>query len=157
MVKRQLLVTIMAVIFIALAIGGLILVMQQKGPERASTVDLVSDSGTVTHLDVEIADTPAEQEHGLMNRSALPEDAGMLFVFGDDQTRYFWMEDTLIPLDMIFIAKNLTIVDVHENATPLSRAIIASSSACRYVLEVNGGLCEAKGIEIGDRVTLDLD
>ena len=151
----------MAIAIVVMAIGGLILVTQLKGQDNgqdnAPGVDLVSGNGTVTHMDVEIADTPAEWEHGLMNRSAMPEDAGMLFVFGNDAPRYFWMENTLIPLDMIFIAKNLTIIDIHENATPLSRDVIASSGPCRYVLEVNGGLCAADDIDIGDRVTLDLD
>jgi uncharacterized membrane protein (UPF0127 family) len=58
---------------------------------------------------------------------------------------------------MIFIASDLTIIDIHENATPLSQDLIASSGPCRYVLEVNGGLCAADGIDIGDRVTLDLN
>jgi uncharacterized membrane protein (UPF0127 family) len=156
-VKRPFIVTIVAIVIVVLAIGALVFVTQLKGISHTPMVDLVRGDGTVIRLDVEVADSPGEWEHGLMNRTSLPQDAGMIFNFGDDEPRYFWMENTLIPLDMIFIASNLTIIDIHENATPLSRDVIGSSGPCRYVLEVNGGLCATDDIDIGDRVTLDLD
>ncbi len=139
-----------------LAIGALIYVTQWKGQSHTPVVDLTAGNGTVLHMDVEVADTPDEWEHGLMNRTSMPEDAGMLFIFGNDEPRYFWMDNTLIPLDMLFITKDLTIIDIHENATPMSRDIIGSSGPCRYVLEVNGGFCAAEDIDIGDRIALDL-
>jgi Uncharacterized conserved protein len=123
---------------------------------NGSVVDFMIDNGDVMHINVEIADSPYERNYGLMNRASLPEDAGMLFVFEDDMPKRFWMKNTLIPLDMIFIASNLTIIDIHENATPLSEDVIVSSGPCRYVLEVNGGLCAANGIDVGDRVDMDI-
>jgi uncharacterized membrane protein (UPF0127 family) len=168
-VNRLFIVSILAIAIIVLALGALVYVTQWNGHEadlpgkdntetpHVPVVDMVCDNGTVMRMDIEIAETPDEQKTGLMNRTSLAEYAGMLFVFDDDDRRYFWMENTLIPLDMIFIASNLTIIDIHENATPMSQDIIASSGACRYVLEVNGGLCAANGIDIGDRVTLDLN
>ena len=157
----------MAIAVVVIAIGALIYVAQPgpgpgPGGKNATVtphppvVDLVNGNGSVLRMDVEIADTPAEQNTGLMNRSSLAEDAGMLFVWDRDVRYDFWMENTLIPLDMIFIASNLTIIDIHENAVPLSTDHISSSLPYRYVLEVNGGLCAADDIDIGDRVALDL-
>jgi uncharacterized membrane protein (UPF0127 family) len=139
--------------------GALVFVTQNHRPAATHTpvVILTCGNGTEARMTVEIADSPAEREYGLMNRASMPQDAGMLFVFDDNTRRYFWMENTLIPLDMIFISGDLTIVDIHANATPLSKDIIASSGPCRYVLEVNGGVCAADGIDIGDHVTLDFD
>jgi uncharacterized membrane protein (UPF0127 family) len=154
-VNRLFIVSISAIAIIVLAMGALVFITQQTGP--ASRVDLVRGNGTVMRIDVEIADSPDERAQGLMNRNSLSKEAGMLFIFDNDEPRYFWMKDTLIPLDMIFIASNLTIIDIHENATPLSEVAIASSGPCKYVLEVNGGLCSAYDIDIGDRVTLDLN
>jgi uncharacterized membrane protein (UPF0127 family) len=155
-VNRLFIVSILGIAIIVLALGALVFVTQQQ-PSHAPTVDLDCGNGTILRISVEVADTPGEQKHGLMNRTSLPRDAGMLFVFNNDDSRYFWMDNTLIPLDMIFIASNLTIIDIHENAMPLSRDIIASSGPCRYVLEINGGLCAANGINVGDRVAMDLD
>jgi uncharacterized membrane protein (UPF0127 family) len=168
-VNRKSVITFVVIAIIVLATGALVLAAQWKGHDTELSVnnntvtidlpvvDLLCDNGSVIRLDVEVADSPDEWTHGLMDRTSLPEDAGMLFVFDDVVQRCFWMQDTLIPLDMIFIADNLTIIDIHRNATPLSEEHIYSSGPCRYVLEVNGGLCEADGIEIGDRVTLDID
>jgi uncharacterized protein len=156
-VKWPIILTLVAIAIVIMAIGALVFVTQWKEQSHAPVVDLVSGNGTVLHIAVEVADSPGEWEQGLMNRTYMPQDAGMIFIFGNDEPRYFWMENTLIPLDMVFIASNLTIIDIHENATPLSRDIIASSGPCRYVLEVNGGLCAADGIDIGDRILLDLN
>lgn len=154
--KRPIIVTIVAIALVVLAIGALLYVTQWNGQSHTPVVDLTAGNGTVLHMNVEVADTPGEWKYGLMNRTSMPEDAGMLFIFGNDEPRYFWMDNTLIPLDMIFIANDLTIIDIHENATPMSRDIIGSSGPCRYVLEVNGGFCAAEGIDMGDRLVLDL-
>lgn len=145
-----------AIAIVILAMSALVFIPRQQ-PQHAPVIILTCGNGTEARMTVEIADSPAEHERGLMNRTSLPQDAGMLFVFSDNARRYFWMENTLIPLDMIFISGDLTIVDIHENATPLSKNIIASSGPCKYVLEVNGGVCAADGIDIGDHVTLDLN
>jgi uncharacterized protein len=176
-VKRPLIVTIVAIALVVLAIGAFIYSIQWNGhsytpvfnltagndtvvhmnvDSHTPVVNLTAGNGTVFHMNIEVADTPDEWENGLMNRTSMPWYAGMLFVFKDDEPRYFWMDNTLIPLDMLFITKDLTIIGIHENATPLSRDIIASSGPCRYVLEVNGGFCADEDIDIGDRITLDL-
>jgi uncharacterized protein len=101
---------------------------------------------------VELALTPAQQEQGLMYRPRLAPDAGMLFDFHDTAPRAFWMKNTLIPLDMLFIAAGGRIVDIHERAVPLSDALIPSSVPARAVLELNGGTVDRLGIKIGDMV-----
>jgi len=103
-------------------------------------------------FDVELAVTPAQEEQGLMFREHLNPDAGMLFLFNDTQPRAFWMKNTLIPLDMLFIAADGRIVDIHERAIPLSENIIPSQVPARAVLELNGGTVNRLGIKVGDLV-----
>ncbi|MGA9139634.1 MAG: DUF192 domain-containing protein [Methanocella sp.] len=153
--NKLLIVSVGAVAIVVVALAMLVFLPQHRA-DIAETAELIASDGNVTRLSLEIADTPEEHRTGLMNRSSLARDAGMLFVFDNDQTRYFWMDNTLIPLDMIFISKDLTIIDIHDNATPLSRDGIMSSGPCRFVLEVNGGMCDAIGIDVGDRVNLSI-
>ena len=103
-------------------------------------------------FDVELALRPGEQEKGLMNRASLPETNGMLFVFNNNQRRTFWMKDTLIPLDIIFITEDGRIDHIHSNAQPLDRSFITSGRESWAVLEINGGLADKLGIEEGDIV-----
>ena len=112
---------------------------------------LVIDTSTGPHrFSVEMAETPQEQEQGLMFRRSLPADAGMLFDFGTTQPAAFWMKNTLIPLDMVFIAADGRVADIHERAVPLSEATIYSKVPVRAVLELNGGTVSRLGIHLGD-------
>lgn len=108
-------------------------------------------------LDIEIADTVEERAKGLMYRTELGEDSGMLFVFNQESENAFWMKNTLIPLDIIFINSEGVIVDIQKNAQP------CKSDPCQlypplakylYAIEVNGGWCDKKGVKSGDIVTL---
>ncbi len=101
---------------------------------------------------VELALTPAQQRQGLMFRRHLAADAGMLFVMAEPKVQTFWMHNTYIPLDMIFIAPGGRIVGYHERAVPMSDAIVMSRSPAVAVLEVNGGTVDRLGIKIGDIV-----
>ncbi|HVZ53203.1 MAG TPA: DUF192 domain-containing protein [Pseudolabrys sp.] len=124
------------------------------GPARAAgqdTLEIASKTG-VHPFAVEIADTEAEREKGLMFRKELPEGRGMLFDFHREQDVGFWMENTYIPLDMIFIRGDGRILRIAENATPLSTRIIPSGGPVRWVLEVIGGTAAKLGIAPGDRV-----
>jgi uncharacterized membrane protein (UPF0127 family) len=106
---------------------------------------------------VEIADDPFEWADGLMFRESLAPDAGMLFVFGDERVRSFWMKNTLIPLDMLFVAADLTIVDIVEGAVPCEAdpcPLYTSGAPAQWALEVNGGFVQDHGIRIGDAVVL---
>ena len=103
-------------------------------------------------FNVELALNPAQQAKGLMDRTMLAENAGMLFVFGDEEMRSFWMKDTLIPLDMIFIAKDGTIRHIHHMARPQDTAHITSNKPVSAVLEINGGFADKLGLSEGDKV-----
>jgi uncharacterized membrane protein (UPF0127 family) len=98
---------------------------------------------------VEVADDAAERAQGLMHRETLPASAGMLFLYERPAEVAFWMENTLIPLDMVFIDEAGRVVSVHEMAQPMDRTPIPSGSEVLAVLEINGGLAHAIGIAPG--------
>jgi len=116
-----------------------------------STLVIDTDKGS-QRFSVEVATTQQQQEQGLMFRQSLPADAGMLFDFGTTQPAAFWMKNTLIPLDMLFIAADGHIADIHERAVPLSEATIYSKVPVRAVLGLNGGTVSRLGIHLGDVV-----
>ena len=101
---------------------------------------------------VELADTPERQARGLMFRTELPPDRGMLFDFGERQWPSMWMKNTLIPLDMVFIRADGRILRIAESTTPLSRTIVPSGGAVRFVLELPAGAARRHGIAPGDKV-----
>jgi uncharacterized protein len=103
-------------------------------------------------LSVEVMRTEAEREHGLMDRRFLPADRGMLFQFEKVQSVLMWMKDTYIPLDMIFISRDGVVTHIHENAEPMSEAIISSNGPVYGVLEVNAGYARKIGLKPGDLV-----
>lgn len=104
---------------------------------------------------VEVVATPAKIERGLMFREHLPPDHGMLFVMSEERIWPFWMRNTLIPLDMIFIAKNMTVAGVVENAEPRTETLREVDAPSVYVLEVNGGYCAAHKVTAGTKVRFD--
>lgn len=104
-------------------------------------------------FDVEVAATPQEQEKGLMFRKELPEDGGMLFPMDPPRTASFWMKDTLIPLDMLFIHTDGTIAFLQSNAEPYSRIPVSAGVPVAAVLELRGGRASELGIAQGDVVS----
>lgn len=106
--------------------------------------------GEVLHFDVELAETPEQQQQGMMFRTEMADNAGMLFLFSDVSLRNFWMKNTLIPLDMLFINSDGTIHHIHHNAKPQDLSQITSKFPSLAVLEVNGGLSGRMGIGVGD-------
>ena len=115
------------------------------------TLEIASKTG-VHAFQVEMAITPEEKERGLMFRRELPEGQGMLFDFQFDQNVAFWMKNTYIPLDMLFIRGDGRILRIAENTEPLSERNIPSGGPVRAVLEVIGGTAKKLGIAAGDRV-----
>lgn len=108
-------------------------------------------------IGIELALTPAEQTHGLMDRTTMPADNGMLFVFPDSQPRTFWMKDTLIPLDMLFFDEHRRLVAVQANAQPCRAdpcTLYPSNVPARYVLELNAGTAAKLGLHKGDAMTI---
>lgn len=112
-------------------------------------VDVRGDWGQA-RFTVEVADEPAERSQGLMNRPSMPSGAGMLFVYPAPQRATFWMRNTLIPLDMIFLDSSGTVTHIHENAVPLDETTIDGGTGVLAVLEINGGMSSRLGIAVGD-------
>ncbi|MBX3689496.1 DUF192 domain-containing protein [Dokdonella sp.] len=109
------------------------------------------------HFSVEIADTDAAREHGLMDRTQMPADHGMLFIFDDDAPRAFWMKNTRIPLDMLFFDADRRLISVQHDAQPCTAdpcPPYSSGAPARYVLELNGGKARALGVSPGDVLTI---
>lgn len=115
----------------------------------AATVALHTKS-EVVNVTVEIAQSPEERAHGLMGRESLPVNYGMWFIFPADVQDKFWMKDTLIPLDIIFVGSDNKVVDIVANTVPQSTELLSSRAPYRYALEVNGGFAQARGLQIGD-------
>jgi len=111
-----------------------------------------------TKLTVEIADTPKEREIGLMNREYLDENSGMIFIFDKEDFRSFWMKNTIISLDMIFVDSNLKIINI-ENSTEPNQTIYRYNSLkeAKYVIETNGGWCDENNINSGIKIELYLN
>jgi hypothetical protein len=109
-------------------------------------------AGSEVHVPVELASTEQDRARGLMYRRDLGADAGMLFVFPKTADHPFWMKNTPLPLDMIFIGEDLVVVGIVENAIPFSTRSLGVARPSRYVLEVHAGFSARNGIGPGDRV-----
>lgn len=144
-----------AVAALALALGFFSAV---SGPADEGTIRFERSEAVVltrqgpVRFEVELATTPKQREQGLQHRPQLRAYEGMLFVFDEVAPVYMWMKNTLIPLDMIFLAADGRIVNIVERTTPLSLATVPSAGPAKGVLEVVGGAARRYGIEPGDRV-----
>jgi uncharacterized membrane protein (UPF0127 family) len=127
------------------------------GPEVSSLpiLTITNSAGEEVPVRVEIADTDAERQTGLMGRTTLAGDAGMLFVFDQEQTLSFWMKDTLIPLSIAYIDAEGRIVDIQDmQPTDDIPPQYVSAEPAQYALEVNQGFFEERGVSVGDMVAL---
>ena len=143
--KKYFIIGLLILIFIAL----LILLMRIQNETNKNKICFSEKC-----VDVEIADEYSERQIGLMFREELPENSGMLFIFENSDNYGFWMKNTLVPLDMIWISEDMWVVDV-KTATPCVAEpceIYTPKEEALYVLEVNAGWTEENGIEIGDGV-----
>jgi uncharacterized membrane protein (UPF0127 family) len=132
------------------------LVMAVPAVAAAAENQLVLHTATGEHsFTVELVDTPESRAKGLMFRDELADDAGMLFDFKEERPVSFWMQNTLIPLDMIFIDAQGVIKNIHVNARPLDPTGIPSDGAVQYVLEIAGGRSTEIGAKVGNTVEHD--
>lgn len=127
------------------------LLAPQAHAAQTQSLEIVTKSG-VHVFTVEMATTDEERIKGLMYRKSLPEGQGMLFDFTPEQDVQMWMKNTYIPLDMIFIRADGSILSIAENTTPLSEKIISSNGLAKGVLEVIAGTARKYGIVPGDKV-----
>jgi uncharacterized membrane protein (UPF0127 family) len=136
-------------IVIAALMLGVTIAASASGPRVAIDAPDGSERALVR---VEIADTPATRERGLMFHAHLDPDAGMIFIFPKPDHLEFWMKNTPIPLDMIFADKARKIVGIVAEAEPLSEKAVGVDTDSQYVLEVNGGFCKQHHVAAGDRL-----
>ena len=124
-----------------------------RSPAGLEQVPLAIDSSGRTHrFTVEVAGTAEEQRIGLMNRQQLAPDRGMIFPFETERVASFWMKDTLIPLDMIFIRADGSLTNIEANTVPMSEESVYSYEPVTAVLEIAGGRSAELGIKPGDKV-----
>jgi len=113
---------------------------------------LKGDSLKVGNIDIEIADNDYERQTGLMYRTKMEDNQGMLFIFEDEQPRSFFMKNTSIALDLLFIDSNNVIISNIENAAPMSEESLLSQGPAQYVLELNAGMIALWNLQNGDRI-----
>lgn len=116
---------------------------------RAETAD------TIKTLDIEIADNETETQYGMMYRKSVDPNTGMLFIMPEERQQSFWMKNTYVSLDIIYINSNFEIVSVQKNAKPHDLTSLPSEGPAQYVLEVHGGFADANGLKKGDKIQFE--
>jgi uncharacterized membrane protein (UPF0127 family) len=116
-----------------------------------------ASSDTLARIDIEIADTFEKRARGLMYRSSIPENGGMFFLMEREEMQSFWMRNTYISLDIIYVNVRMEITDIHANTKTLSDNSYFSSAPALYVVEVNAGFSYRNNIKVGDRISFVID
>lgn len=138
-------------VFVFLMISAPV-VAQEPVTFETDELRIETEDGRVYPFAIELAISPEQQRRGLMFRDHLADDAGMLFLNTDDRIRRFWMKNTFIPLDILFIRADGTIANIARMTEPESERLIKSTGPVRAVLELRGGLTRELSISAGDRV-----
>ena len=125
------------------------------GCEAQPKVTITNQDGRTIVFQVEIADTSAKREMGLQYRRELADDKGMIFLFPEESIQSFWMKNTPIPLDMIFMNRQRQIAGIVEQTLPFSLAPRSVAAPSQFVLEINGGLAKKYRLKAGDSVRFD--
>lgn len=128
------------------------MMLSASGCEAHPEVTILTRSGREVAFQVEVADTPATRTMGLQYRKDLAADRGMIFLFPSEAPQSFWMKNTPIPLDMIFINREKRIVGIVEQTVPFSLDSRSVGVPSQFVLEINGGLVKQHGLQAGDSV-----
>lgn len=146
--------TITIIIISTILILSFILIQNNK-PSTTQQYYKLSINNQIINLKPAI--TPQEKAQGLMNIANLPTNEGMIFIFNDEKARSFWMKNTLIPLDLIFLDSNYKVVDIKHNFQPCNEdpCLTYHSKPAKYVVEINGNQAEDLGIIIGNKVNIN--
>ena len=115
-----------------------------------------ASADTLATIDIEVADDNQKRARGLMYRESIPENGGMLFIHDREEIQSYWMKNTYISLDMLFIDHDREIVTIHHSTSPMREWSYASTRPVLYVLEVNAGFCTRHGITEGDKIEYSL-
>jgi uncharacterized membrane protein (UPF0127 family) len=121
-------------------------------PEGSLNFIKSTDSSVISRIVIEIADDDASSEKGLMYRRSMADSLGMLFIFKESEPRTFWMKNTYIPLDIIFIDEKFSIVSIQKDAVPFSETSLPSKENAKYVVEVNAGYTDSHKIKVGNGI-----
>jgi len=123
-----------------------------SGIVKEGEVTFLKSGKTFRKIDVEIAENDTDRQKGLMFRPYLSDSVGMLFIFEEPTPQSFWMKNTMISLDIIYVDQNKKIVSIQKKAKPYSEESLPSFGDAQYVVEVNGGYCDKYGIQVGDTI-----
>ncbi len=170
--RRLILVTAMILALLGLVLPNILPLFPSRGPavppqfggakempepmfqKEGELTFISSETGQpLQKIDIEKADNDMRRQFGLMFRRSMADTQGMLFLFDRSSQQSFWMKNTYIPLDILFVDENLTITTIHENTAPHSEAPIPSSGPAKYVVEVNGGFTQKHGVKVGDKIS----
>jgi uncharacterized membrane protein (UPF0127 family) len=129
-----------------------------QGPEfeeegRLAFIEAPGD--TIKTISIEIAEDDEERIQGLMRRSHMAQEMGMLFIFDEEEEQSFWMKNTKIPLDILYVNAQKEIVTIYKHTQPYSESPIPSFKPALYVVEVIGGFCDTFGVEEGDYIVFE--
>lgn len=134
-----------------------IIIEQKVLFQKEATLDLLQSNGDlISTLNIEIANSPYERETGLMYRTSMEKNQGMLFVFDEESILTFYMKNTYMSLDLIFISEKKEIISIYKNAKPNDLSSIFSKLPSKYVLEVIQGVSDNLNLKIGDRINYQL-
>ncbi len=152
--------------FTVIVIALVIIFMPKKTTQDTSTLTAApmfkkqgeltltkSNNKPIVSIDIEIADDDAKREVGMMGRPVMEERQGMLFIFEEEYNGSFWMRNTILSLDIIFINQQGVIITIHKNTKPFSDDTYSPTGTAWFVLEVNAGFTDKYGIKEGDRIS----
>jgi uncharacterized membrane protein (UPF0127 family) len=151
--------SVVALLMMSVVLGGCFFGGNKETPKDIGPAVSFNAAKGHFYYQVDIADTIDERKQGLMNRRSLGKYKGMMFIFDGEEMRSFWMKNTLIPLDMIFMDKDFHVVHIVKQAQPCKKdpcAVIGSEKSAKFVLEINGGMADEMGLKDGDTAQLTL-
>jgi uncharacterized membrane protein (UPF0127 family) len=168
--KQSLVARILLAVFLIGGVGYLVLPLVKDWTERTEVSSEITDKSPagfvkggevvfyrdgnrVVKVDVEIAADDTQRAKGLMFRPYMPDSVGMLFVFEQSEPQAFWMKNTIIPLDIIYVGADKKIVSIQKNAVPYSEKSLPSEGDAQYVVEVNAGFADQYGLKPGDAIS----
>ncbi|MEX2574327.1 MAG: DUF192 domain-containing protein [Balneolaceae bacterium] len=126
-------------------------------PDYSATVHFIAEKAdTVSSIQAAVADTDASRATGLMDVFEMPMDRGMLFIFPDEKPRSFWMANTPLALDIIFVSEEMEIVRIHRNTLPYSERNVSSGATAMYAVETNAGYTRRNDIKEGMSIAYEL-
>ena len=121
--------------------------------DKEGTLTVLQEGDSLVTVDIEIADTDSARTRGLMQRASLPPQSGMLFIFPREEPQSFWMANTPLSLDIIFVSADSQIVSIGKYTTPFSQENVVSEAPAKFVLEMPAGFADTYGLLEGDRLT----